>query len=523
MDAQVAMQQGFRLAERAIGPTLGPAGAPVLMARTGRTATGPERVSHGATAARRILGVRGELVDTGMMLARHAAWRQDQACGDGSATAVVMAASAHRELMRALAATSAAGGVREAFDHAVRSAAESIRAHARPIDERSLPATAARSIGDQLVADVAVEAVTRMGPEGVIVARDAPHTDIRLQFVDGSMWDAKPAFPELPGGSAGTELALREPAVLVWDADLDDPEALTTVLTLVLASGGRDLLLVARAFSASVVGLLSRNRTVLRVGAVIAPLAGQHQRWALDDLAALTDGRALGPTFGDRLEDVTIEKLGRARRAVVGPRFLNITAAPRTPERVRAQRAATRRLLEDANTDTETRSLRERLGRLDGGMAIVWVGGRTESERAERRQAMDAAILRIGAVVRGGAVPGAGATYLAAAQRLPDGRGVESRLAAAAVRVALERPAWWLARNAHLDARGCVAAARAVAPERGYDVESRQLVDLWSAGLVDPLETVVGALQRGASAASSAISAAGVVVARQDARPSMRP
>jgi chaperonin GroEL len=240
-------------------------------------------------------------------------------------------------------------------------------------------------------------------------------------------------------------------------------------------------------------------------------------------MAALTGGRVAGEAFGDRLEELPRDALGRARRAIIGARSLNLSTGVPGSDRVAVQRSAARHLLEDATDDTEVRSLRERLGRLDGGMAIVWVGGRTDTERSVRRAAMDAAIGRLSALARGGAIPGAGAAYLAAARMVTDRGSPEARAAVAALRSALERPAWWIARNAHLDARRCVAEARLVAPECGFDVVQGRIVELRATGLVDPVESVVGALRTGAAAASSAMSAAGVILAPAHGPPSPRP
>ena len=208
------------------------------------------------------------------------------------------------------------------------------------------------------------------------------------------------------------------------------------------------------------------------------------------------------------------DRLGQARRAIVGPRSLNLAGRRPVPDRVREHRVAALRLLDDADDPAEARAVRERIGRLDGGMAIAWVGG-TDGCRASRASPGDGR--RDPAPRCGGprgAVPGGGGALLAAASRLSDGRGVERRLATDALRTALERPSWWIARNAHLDPRRCVAAAREAAPASVYDAVAEALVDPWLTGLVDPSESLIGAVRSGASAASSAISAAGVVLAR---------
>jgi chaperonin GroEL len=511
VEAQQAIQRGFALAERTLGPTLGPTGVAVAIARIGRPGRPPELLDEGDTIARRITGIADDFSNTGLMLARHAAWRQGQAWGDGTATAVVLGAAAHRALLRQVVAGEGSLPVRLAFDDAVSAAVAHVQGLGRPVTPDQLPSFAARSLSDPVLERVVVEVMTRMGHDAAVVTRDAPDADVRAQYVDGAMWEAHTASTALHAGG-GNELLLPEPHVLVWDADLDDTDGLIALLRRALEARASGLLLVAKSFSDPAIGLLAANRMVLRLGAVVAPMAGRHQRWALDDLAALTGTQVFGPGTGDRVGGIPLDRLGRARRALVGPRHLNIAAGQPRDQRVVAQVATTRHLLEEAGDLAEARELRERLGRLAGGMAIVWVGGRTDLERTGRRAAVDRALRRLAAVVRGGAVPGGGSSYLSASRALDTLAATrEGRRAAFALGAALQRPTWWIGENAHVGGRRAVALAGDGAPERGLDVERGTVVDLRSCGLVDPTDVVIGALRAGAGVASTAISAGWVI------------
>jgi chaperonin GroEL len=468
-------------------------------------------LGEGDTITRRILGIADDFSNVGLMLARHAAWRQGETYGDGTATAVVVGAAAHRALVRQVGAGEAPVLLRRAFDDAVDVAVAHVRGLGRPLAVDQLPAFAARSLSDPGIARVVVDVVTRMGSDATVVTRDAPHADVRAQYVDGALWESRTGSADLhPGGS--DELLLPEPRVLVWDAELGDADGLLTMLRRALDARVTGLLLVAKSFSDAAIGLLVANRMVLRLGAVVAPLAGNHQRWALDDLAALTGTRAFGPGTGDRLNTIPLDQLGRARRALVGLRHLNVAVASLRDGRVAAQVASAHRLLEDTHDPAETRALRERLGRLAGGMAIVWVGGRTDPERNARRVAVDRALRRVAAVVRSGAVPGGGAAYLSALPALSTTG--EERSAAAALGAALQRPTWWIGENARIGGRRAVALTSNGAPERGLDAERGTVVELRACGLVDPTDTVIGALRAGAGVASAAISAGWVITAR---------
>jgi chaperonin GroEL len=465
----------------------------------------------GDTIARRITGIVDDFSNVGMLLARHAAWRQGQTFGDGTAAAVVLGAAAHRALVRAVAAGEGSVSLRLAFDDAVNAAVAHVQGLGRPVAPQQLPAFAARSLSDPVMEQVVVEVVTRMGHDATVVTRDAPDAEVRAQYVDGAMWEAHTASTALhPGGRE--ELLLPEPHVLVWDADLSDVDGLMGLLRRAVEARVTGLLLVAKSFSDAAIGLLVANRMVLRTGAVVAPMAGTHQRWALDDLAALTGTQVFGPGTGDRVSAIPVDRLGRARRALVGPRHLNLTAGQPHDGRVAGQVASARHLLEETNDLVEARELRERLGRLSGGMAIVWVGGRTDLERTGRRAAVDRALLRLAAVVRSGAVPGCGSSYLSAIRALDTLAATRcGRHAASALRAALQRPTWWIGENAHVGGRRMVALASDIAPERGLDVARGTVVDLRSCGLVDPTDVVIGALRAGAGVASTAISAEWVI------------
>ncbi len=488
-----------------MGCTLGPAGRPVAIERSGRRQKAPELLDDAGTVARRITGVPDRFVNMGLMLGRHVAWRGRSEVGDGSATAAVICASTHRALTRYVAAGADPNALRRGVERAVDLAVQAISAMSSPIRPGDAERFAAAFSNDPAVAPAVAEAVTVLGQDAVIVVRESMADNVHLEFTDGALWESGLASPEFIIEPTRREVVLARPHVLIWDAALENDQELIVALGRLRESGVRSLVVVGQSTGAKALAVLLRNNGPdFQLAAVNSPLKGTNQAWAIEDIAVLTGGRVLSPDRGDRLSRIDLATVGKARRVTAGRLFFNIQAYDDTSAAVARQIASVRELLRRSEDENERESLLSRLGRLSGGMGTIWVGARTETERALRRRSAERALANLRAALVGGVVPGGGASYLAAARRLPHGRVSAEDLGVLAVAEALDAPTRWIACNAGLDPSYAVARGRRLAPGKGIDVLSGDVVDLVARGIVDPTPVAVCALSTGATAAATA-------------------
>ena len=506
-DARQSLQHGLSLVERVLGPTLGPGGRPVAIGRIGRPGKPPELLDDAATITRRITGIRDPFANMGVMLARNLALRVRNEVGGGGATAVVICASAYRALARYIEAGVDLNVLRRGVDSALQSAVESIEGIARPLDETSPERYVASLVRDADIVRSVSEAVTVLGPDGVIVVRDSVGDTTSVEFIEGAMWESGLVSQALATNGTQSDVLLADPRVLIWDAPLDDQRSLTEALDRFHREGVRSLMIVATRFDPSAVAVLLRaNRSAFQLIAVEAPFDGPEQLWALQDMAVLTDARVLSPKRGDKLGQFGSDALGRARRVKAGTAYLNLIASDTSADAVVRQASSVRRMLRDCEDNHRHRSLLTRLGRLEGGMAIVWVGSRTLVGKDLRRQEAREAVRSLRSAYEGGVVPGGGASYLAAEQQLPETGTTGNDFGVLVVAEALEAPARWIAHNAGIDGGHALALGRNTAAEMGLDVMSGEVLDLVKAGIVDPAPRAVMALSAGVNTAVLAAS-----------------
>jgi chaperonin GroEL len=491
--------------ERTLGPTIGPAARPVAVAPIGRPGQPPELLDDGATIARRMTGIPDRFENMGFMLARQAAWRMRTTAGDGAATAVVIATAAHRALLRHAAAGASRRDLATGAACAVERACATIEALATPLRRDETGPFTAMVAGSPDVATAVVEAIDLLGLDTPIITRASAGSRIHLECIEGALWESTAVLAPLASDLGSGHLRLDRPAILLWDAPLDDVAGLPALMAMLRTRGKASCVVIARTFAPPVLGLIRRNAAFpCRIVPFMAPHAGQQQEEAYADLAALTGARRLLPAGGDALSRATDADLGTAQRVTIGPRFLNLMATRDRQPGIDRHLAHVRHLLERCEDDSAWRRLHARLGRLRQGMGVLWIGAPTPVERDHLLQRSDHALACLRAARAGGVVPGAGATLLAAARQLTSNFGSDP--GALAVAAALEAPARWIARNAGLDPGAAIARCRGLAPGRGLDATTGAIVDLRAAGILDPVATVTTAVRVGLS---MAIEAAG--------------
>jgi chaperonin GroEL len=539
--ARTALLRGIDRMTSLLRPTLGPlprtvAISPLVGSRP------PEILDSGAIIARRTIQLADPFEDMGGMLVRHLAWRVYDRVGDGSATAAVLAQGLVETGARYVAAGGNPVSVIRGMECGLAVATAELRRQARRIDGPAEIANVVAGIVRRVdLAEMLGEVVDAVGPDGAILVEDAQGTDTVHEYMDGVRWNEGFVSSFLLRSDEATMTRVLNPRVLVTDWSLDRAEQLLPTLEACVAAGERALFVVAPEIRDSAVGLLvaNRDRGLLdSVVAVRAPSVGEQRARILEDLAVITGGRCISQDRHDRLADVTIDDLGKARQAwatrfafgILGGHGNKAGIRQRMTE-VKAELRATSR--DDAYTLAK---VQERIGKLAGTAVTIHVGAATTAEQQDLKLRIEAAVRSARAAVEEGVVPGGGAAFLGCAHALeaiplsdydgPIHLTRDEAVGVAALAQALAEPLRAIVRNAGLDAAPIVEHGLERA-RRGealcvYDVLRQEWVDPWSAGLVDPLPVALAALETSVSMARLALSAE-VLVRRKNAPRAVAP
>ena len=496
---------------RLLRPTLGPLSRTVAITRLTGTRHGPEVLDSGAVIARRTIQLADPFENMGGMLIRHVAWQVFERVGDGTATAAVLAQS----LMHAGVQYIMAGGnpvsVARGMQRGLEVALAELRRQARTIDG---PTEIARVVAGGLgptcldLAEMLGEVVDAVGPDGAILVENAQGTETVHEYIDGLRWNEGFVSAFLLRPDEAATARVMNPRILATDYVLDRAEQLLPVLEACLGAGDRSLLVVAPEVRDAAVGLLvaNRERGVLEgVIAVRAPSFGVQRTRILEDIAAITGGRCVCQERYDRLADVSVHDLGRARQAWATRFAFGILGGHGSKAAIRQRIADAKAELGRVDNDPHTtRLIRERIGKLAGTAAIVRVGAPTQAEQEELKLQVEAGVRSARSALSDGVVPGGGAALLACIAALEALEvGGDEAFGVKALAHALAEPMRVIVANAGLQPAPIVERARC--GRQVYDVVRRGWVDPWSGGIIDPLSVAEAALATSVSAIATAL------------------
>lgn len=485
-NSQSDLLAGVETLEQILGPTIGAAGRPIVFSKIGRPGAVPELLSDGATIARRMTGLPGPFANMGMMLARHGAWMSRSAGGDAPALSVVIAARALRDANRLAIAGVNRAAIRRGLDRESERICSEIALSAKPLTPDMVSTFASDLARDPVVAELVVKTIAAVGPDTVVLPMESRGRTLDLELIEGSLWETSAVIgPMQPEGRDGYSW-LDQASVLIWDAPINDVRDLATCLDRLRREGVKTLIVMGRTFSKEVIGLLALNNLPdFVVVPVEFPHEGAEQALAVADIAALTGATPTLPEAGDRLASISRDQLGFASRVVVGRRMLNITASAKS-NAISARRTTILSALETEEDPDDQHRLLTRLGRMDGRMAVIWVGAPTISQRADRMTNLRRALDGVHSAQRGGILHRLGEASVIASQ-LPIESTSDEDIGASIARRALLAPAWWLARNAGFDPEYEVAriSTRSDVEDPSWDVTApiRELLDAVRIGL----------------------------------------
>jgi chaperonin GroEL len=504
-DARLAMLQGVERLERTVAATLGPSGRTVLIEREGG---GVPRVTKDGVTVADALEEEDRWRQLGLRLVRRAAQTVAERVGDGTTTTVVLAHALFAGVVRAAAAGLDAAALRRAFEGDAASVAAELRRRAVPLRG---PADVVRiatlsANGEAALGRAIADAWNAVGAEGIVTVEAGQGFETTWEKTAGWQWEGGYVSPYFMTDPETTQCVYDSPLILLTEAKLDDHRPLLKLLEMSVTQR-RPLLVVAEEVSGEALKTLVANkiRGGLRVVAGKAPLFGDRRRDMLEDVAAVIGARLVSERRGDTLSMIDPAALGGADRVVLTKDRTTIVGGAGSEEAV-SVRAASIRAEQglEGNTPFQEKTLRERLARLAGGVAVLRVGGSTEAEISERRDRADDASSAVRAALAGGILPGGGAAYIHAAAVLgDDASDAEARAARDILRRALAAPAERIARNAGHDGR--LVAARIGEDGRagfGFDAASGRYGDLMRAGVIDPAEVAIAALEAAASVAA---------------------
>ena len=498
-----------------VRPTLGPVARTVAIQRLVGSQP-PEILDSAATIVRRTIQLADPFEDMGGMLIRHLVWRVFEREGDGGATAAVLTQS----LVHAGTRYVAAGGnpvlIRRGMERGLAVAVAELRRQARTIDgPTEIAHVVAGSVRNADVADMIGEVVDAVGPDGAILVEDAQGTHTTLEYLDGVRWNEGYVSVFLLRHDEGATARMQNPRVLVTDHAIERAEDLLPALEACVTAGERSLLIVAPEVRDSAVGLLVVNRERgLLDGAVAvkAPSFGPQRTRILEDIAVITGGRCLGQDRQERLADVTIDDLGKARQAWATRFAFGILGGQGAKAAIRQRVAEARAELATVEDDAYTsEKIKERIGKLAGTAASIRVGAPSKSEQEDLKLRIEAAVRSARSALRDGVVPGGGAALVACIPAIETMTlSGDEAVGASALAHALAEPMRTILGNAGLDATSIVHEARrrgaSQVPECVFDVVQRRWVDGASGGVVDPLAVELAALETSVGTAALALT-----------------
>ncbi len=507
-DARERMLRGVDTLANAVKVTLGPKGRNVII---DKSFGAPRTTKDGVTVAKEI-ELEDKFENMGAQMVREAAQKTNDVAGDGTTTACVLAQAIVREGLKSVAAGMNPMDLKRGIDKAVKQVVEEIEKKAKKVKNSQEVAQVGTisANGEKAIGDMIAEAMQKVGNEGVITVEEAKSLESELDVVEGMQFDRGYLSPYFITNADKMIAELEEPYLLIHEKKLASLQPLLPVLEAVVQTG-KPLLIIAEEVEGEALATLVVNklRGGLKVAAVKAPGFGDRRKAMLQDIAILTGGQAISEDLGIKLENVSLDMLGRAKRARIEKENTTIIDGAGKKKEIEGRVAQIKAQIEETTSDYDKEKLQERLAKLAGGVAVIKVGGATEVEVKERKDRVDDALNATRAAVEEGIVVGGGVALLRAAQGITvKGENDDQNAGIAIVKRALQAPIRQIAENAGVEGSIVVGKVleKAAGSSFGYDAQNDEYGDMFEKGIIDPAKVVRTALQDAASIASLMIT-----------------
>ena len=522
-DARERILRGVDILADAVKVTLGPKGRNVVIEKS----FGAPRITKDGVSVAKEIELKDKFENMGAQMVREVASRTNDLAGDGTTTATVLAQAIVREGMKSVAAGMNPMDLKRGIDLAVTKVIEDLQKRSRPVKNNAEIAQVGTisANGEAEIGKMIAQAMDKVGKEGVITVEEAKGLDSELDVVEGMQFDRGYLSPYFITNPEKMLVELENPYVLIFEKKLSNLQSMLPILEGVVQSG-RPLLIIAEDVEGEALATLvvNRLRGGLKVAAVKAPGFGDRRKAMLEDIAILTAGEMVSEDLGIKLENVTLNMLGRAKKVTIDKENTTIVGGAGKAADIKARVEQIRAQIEVTTSDYDREKLQERLAKLAGGVAVIKVGGATEVEVKERKDRVDDALHATRAAVEEGIVPGGGTALLYATRALDKlkGQNDDQTRGVDIIRRALQAPVRQIAENAGVD--GAVVAGKLLenkGTEIGFNAQTEKYEDLVKSGVIDPTKVVRTALQDAASVAGLLITTEATIAELPKDEPAM--
>ena len=514
-EARRALERGAEMVASAVKITLGPKGRNVLLDKKWGS---PTITKDGVTVAKEI-ELEDPYENMGAQLVREVASKTNDVAGDGTTTATVLAEAMVHEGLRYVAAGGNPIGVKRGIELAVEKAVKEIKKLSIPVQGKKEVSEVASIAGnDKEIGDVVAEAMDKVGKDGVITVEESKGTQTTMEVVEGMQFDKGYISPYMVTDPERMEAVLEDALIFIHEKKISSAADMIPLLEKI-AGARSPLLIVAEDVDGDALATLVVNKlrgTLLAI-AVKAPGFGDRRMAMLEDLAVLTNGQFVSEDLGIKLENITMDMLGSAKKIVVKKEETTIIEGAGATEAVQGRIAQIRKQIEDTDSNYDKEKLQERLAKLAGGVAVIKVGAATETELKEKKHRFEDALSATRAAVEEGLVAGGGVTYINILPTLDKiGKTDDEKVGVGIVRRALEEPLRQIAENAGLEGSVVVERVKKEKKGVGLDALTEKYVDMVKAGIVDPVKVTRSALENAASIAALILTTESIIAEKPE-------
>ncbi|MFP3902164.1 MAG: chaperonin GroEL [Acidimicrobiia bacterium] len=511
-DARRALEEGVNKLADAVKVTLGPRGRNVVLDKK----WGAPTITNDGVSIAREIEVDDPFENMGVQLLKEVATKTNDVAGDGTTTATVLAQSLIHEGLRNVAAGASPTGLKRGVERAVAAAVDAIAEQAQEIDDRSeIAQVAAISAADPAIGEVLADAIDKVGKDGVVTVEESNTFGMELDFTEGMQFDKGYLSPYFVTDQDRQEAVLEDAYVLLTQGKISSVQEMLPVLEKVMQAG-KPLVIIAEDVEGEALATLVVNkiRGTFNSVAVKAPGFGDRRKAMLQDMATLTGGQVVAEEVGLKLDNITLDLLGRAKKVIVSKDDTTIVDGAGTEDDIKGRIAQIKREIEETDSDWDREKLQERLAKLSGGVAVVRVGAATEVELKEKKHRIEDALSATRAAIEEGVVAGGGTALVRcreAVRKVVDGLKGDEATGARTVHRALEAPTRLIADNAGLEGAVAVRQVEAETGTIGLNALTGEYEDLFKAGVIDPAKVTRAALQNAASIAGLVLTTESLV------------
>jgi chaperonin GroEL len=515
--ARAKMLKGVEKLADAVAVTMGPTGRNVIISKS---FGGPTVTKDGVTVSKEV-ELEDRFENMGAKLVNEVASKTSDTAGDGTTTATVLARAIFKEGCKVIAAGSNPMAVRRGIEKAVEAAVEKLKSMSKPVSGKAEVAQvgAISANSDKYIGDLLADALDKVGKDGVITVEEGKSMETTVKFVDGMQFDKGFISPYFINRPAEMDCLLEDALILIHEKKISNLRELVPILEKV-AQSGKPLLIISEDVEGEALTALVVNklRGVLNICAVKAPGFGDRRKAMLGDIAVLTGGTLISEELGIKLESLELSHLGKAKKITVDKNDTTIVQGAGKQADTQARIQQIRNQLDATESEYDREKLQERLAKLTGGVAIISVGAGTETEMKQKKARVEDALHATRAAVEEGILPGGGVALVRCTEAVENVKGVkgDEKIGVDIVLHALEAPMRQIANNCGIDGSVVADEVRQKANNIGFDANSLEYVDMYKAGIIDPVKVVRSALANAASIAGLMLTTEALVTNLED-------